>query len=83
MSNQPDITELLRDVRRAIAIAKIAEFENQAYRLGDYVSVRLLPRTLAADVLLDAATANGLVAVHGDDFIQTLITEGLNSGAHI
>ncbi len=55
MSNAPDITELLRDVRRTIAIAKIAEFENQAYRLGDYVSTRLLSRPLAADVLLDAA----------------------------
>jgi hypothetical protein len=83
MQNTPDVTKLLIDVRRTIAIAKIAEFENQAYRLGDYVSTDLLPRPVAADVLLDAATSNGLVREHGDDFIQQIIAEGLNSGVRV
>jgi hypothetical protein len=82
MSNEPDLSTLSLDVRRAIANAKMAEFENQAYRIGDIVSTRLLCRAAAGDVLLDAAVANGLVAEHGDDTIQAIIAEGLDCGAH-
>lgn len=83
ISNQPDIRALIVSVRRSVAIAKLAEFENQAYRLGDYVSTDLLPRPVAADVLLDAAIANDLVRIHGDDFIQQIIADGLNSGVRV
>ena len=83
ISNQPDIRALIISVRRSVAIAKLAEFENQAYRLGDYVSTDLLPRPVAADVLLDAAIANDLVRIHGDDFIQQIIADGLNSGVRV
>jgi hypothetical protein len=70
--------EALRlDVQRAIATAEIAEFENQAYRLGHIVGTGLLGRSAAADLLLDIATSNGLVHEHGDDFIQKIMADGL------
>lgn len=77
MSNEPDLQELERDVRRMIATAKIAEFEAQACRLGEYVRVQLIPAERASSLLYDAALANGLVREHGDDVIQALMAEGL------
>ena len=77
MSNEPDVKALLRDVQRCIAVAKIAAFENQAYRLGDIVKTKLLSRPVAADVLHEAAVSNGLVHEHGDDLIQEILKEGL------
>jgi uncharacterized protein YoaH (UPF0181 family) len=35
---------------------------------------------VAADILLDAAVSNGLVHEHGEDLIQQIMAEGLNSG---
>jgi hypothetical protein len=77
MSNEPDVGALLRDVKRSIAIAKIAELERQSVRLGDIVSVCLLSPAIAADILLDAAVANNLVDEHGEDIIQKIIASGL------
>jgi hypothetical protein len=70
----------LQDVKRTIATAKIAEFENQCYRLGDIINTKLLSPPVAADILLDAAVSNGLVHEHGEDLIQQIMAEGLNSG---
>ena len=81
MSNGPDISELLLEVKRAIATSKLAEFERQAYRIGDVVYCGLLCRGLAADVLIDAAVSNGLVSEHGYDIVQALIAKGFSSGA--
>ena len=78
MSNEPDISVLLFEVKRAIATAKMAEFERQAYRIGDVVSCGLLCRALAAGVLIDAAVSNGLVSY---DIVQALIAKGFSSGA--
>jgi hypothetical protein len=75
-----NLTALQLDVRNAIATAKIAEFENQSYRLGHVIAIGLLDRPAAADLLLDVATGNGLVQEHGDDFIQKIMAEGLNGG---
>lgn len=69
------------EVRNAIATAKIAEFENQSYRLGHVIATGLLGRAAAADLLLDVATSNGLMREHGDDFIQTIMAEGLNGAS--
>ena len=80
MSNEPDISVLLFDVKRAIATAKMAEFERQAYCVGDIVSAGLLGPALAADVLLDAAVSNGLVTEQGDDIVQALIADGFGNG---
>lgn len=81
MSNEPDISVLLLKVKRAIATARMAEFERQAYRVGDMVSTGLLGRTIAADLLLDAAISNGLVSEHGDDIVQALIAKGFGNGS--
>ena len=81
MSNVPDLSALLLDVKRMIAIAKMAEFERQAYRVGEIVSNGLLGRAMAADVLLDAAVSNGLVSEHGNEIVQALIAKGFGSEA--
>ncbi len=72
-----NLTALRLDVRQAVALAKIAEFENQAYRLGHVIATGLLNPTNAADLLLNIAESNGLVHEHGDDFIQSIIVSGL------
>ena len=78
--NEPNIQAVLQDVRRTIATAKIAEFENQCYRLGDILKTKLLSRPIAADILLDAAVSNGLVREHGEDIIHEIMAEGLGRG---
>jgi hypothetical protein len=72
-----NLQALRLDVRQAIATAEIAEFENQAYRLGLIIPTGLLGRAVAADLLLDVATSNGLVRLQGDDVIQSIIANGL------
>lgn len=72
-----NLTALRLDVRQAVALAKIAEFENQAYRLGHLMAAGVIDRTTAADLLLSIADSNGLVREHGDDFIQSIIVCGL------
>jgi hypothetical protein len=74
-----NLQALRLDVRQAIATAEIAEFENQAYRLGHVTATGLLNRAAAADLLLDIATAHGLVQAQGDDAIQSIIANGLDS----
>jgi hypothetical protein len=72
-----NLTALRIEVRRAVAIAGIREFENQAYRVGNVIATGLLERNKAADLLLDVAQGNGLVRTHGDDIIQSIIADGL------
>lgn len=80
MNNEPYVSALLLEVKRAIATAKMTEFERQAYRVGDIVSTGLLGNAMAADVLLDAAISNGLVSEHGDDIVQALMAKGFVAG---
>ena len=80
ISNQPDIRSLITSVRRCVAIAKVAEFEHQAFRLGDYVSNGIISASFAADTLQEVAFSNDLVRAHGDEFIQAIIADGLNNG---
>lgn len=77
LSEAINLTALRLDVRQAVAIAKIREFENQAYRLGNAIVADLVGRRNAADILLSVAESNGLVREHGDDFIQSIIVSGL------
>jgi hypothetical protein len=72
-----NLTALRVDVRQAVSIAKIREFENQAYRLGNVIATGLLDRKNAADLLLCVAESNGLVREQGDDLIQSIIVSGL------
>ena len=79
-SDTINLTALRLNVRNAVGTAKIAEFENQAYRLGHVIATGLLNRAAAADLLLDVAMANGLLREHGARFIQTILAEGLSGG---
>jgi hypothetical protein len=79
-SDAINLTALRMDVRNAIATAKIAEFENQAYRLGHVIATGLLGRAAAAELLLDVAVGNGLVREHGDEFIQQIMAKGVGGG---
>lgn len=69
---------LSQDVQAAVATAKIAEFENQSYRLGHVIRCGLIGRADAADLLLGIATTNCLVLEHGDDVIQSIIANGVD-----
>ena len=80
-SDAINLTALRLDVRKAIATAKIAEFENQAHRLGHIIATDVLSRATAADLLVDVALCNGLLREHGNDFIQEIMAEGLNCEA--
>jgi hypothetical protein len=72
------IPEMLQmDFNVAIANAKIAEFESQAYRAGDMVRLGLLNRADAADLLHEAAIYNGLIFEYGQDRIQQIMAEGI------
>jgi hypothetical protein len=72
------IPEMLQmDFNVAIANAKIAEFENQAYRAGHMVRMGLLRRADAADLLYEAAIYNGLIFEYGQDRIQQIMAEGI------
>jgi hypothetical protein len=55
--------------KRAIAVAKVTEFRRQCERLAHLATEGAVDRVEAADGLYDAAVANGLVDIHGDDFI--------------
>jgi hypothetical protein len=78
ISNTVNLQALRVDVRRAVATAKIAEFEQQAFRLGGFVATGELERGAVADLLLDVAIANGLPRTHGGDVIQSILANGLD-----
>lgn len=64
----------------AIATAKIAEFENQSYRVGGLIRLGLVRPVEAGDLLHEAAIYNSLPFEYGQDFIQTLMAEGIKGG---
>ena len=72
-----NLTALRQEVRQAVAIAKVSAFEDQAYRLGNIIAMDLLTRRIAADLLQDVAESNGLVEMHGQELIQSIIFDGL------
>jgi hypothetical protein len=59
--------------KRAIALAKVTEFRRHCERLAHLAADGVVDRVEAADVLYDAAVANGLVDIHGDDFIARML----------
>jgi hypothetical protein len=81
IANEPDVAAALHDARRSVAIAKLTEFGHQCCRLGALVADRLADCGTVADELYSIATANDLVAIHGDDRVQHLIADGFERGA--
>ena len=69
------------DVSIKVALAKLAEFENQAYRIGDLVRLSILRRADAADMLHEAAIYNSLIFEYGADRIQKIIADAFEATA--
>lgn len=79
MSNAPDMEAILRDAQRQVALAKLHEFERQAFRIGEYVHFGFVSRTDAGDILHNIACANGLIGTHGTELIQNILWNGLEN----
>jgi hypothetical protein len=76
----PYYADLIEDLEQSIDFAKVREFEEQANRLGAYyVSAGLLPRSTAAEILMDAARATGLLQERSELCIRQIIFEGLRT----
>lgn len=76
----PDYADIIDNVEWSIDFAKVREFEQQAYRLGDAVITGVMSCAGAADILMDAAEATGLLREHSELCIRQIIAEGLNTG---
>jgi hypothetical protein len=70
---------MIDDLEWSLDFAKIREFEAQAYRFGDAVITGVMPRAAAAEILMDAAEATGLLRERSELCIRQIIKEGLNS----
>ncbi|MBO4221993.1 hypothetical protein [Bradyrhizobium neotropicale] len=70
--------DLLQASRRAVAIAKLTEFANQAEDLSARLPEQWHGR--AQDALLEVALANGLDRTHGTDLIQAILAASFNDG---
>lgn len=77
MINEPDIDAILQGAKRQVALAKLHEFERQAYRIGEFTRFGLLPRVVAGDLLHNIACANGLIVTHGTEHITSIVWNGL------
>jgi 3,4-dihydroxy-2-butanone 4-phosphate synthase len=78
--NAPELAELLREARRAVALGKLSALERQASAIGELVQPG--QRAIAADTLFDIAQANGLIAIHGEQLIAEILAAGFGwSGA--
>jgi hypothetical protein len=77
----PGCSPLQIDVNIRVALAKISEFENQAYRLGDWIRVGQMTRAEAADILHEAAIYNSLVFEYGADRIEKIMADAFEATA--
>lgn len=66
------------EARRAIALAPLDELYRQCERIA-LLPLDAAQRVEAEDVLYDAAVANRLVKIHGDDFITRVIADAFAS----
>lgn len=69
------------EAQRAIALAKLDAIYAQAFGIAAQLPERL--HTAAADVLIEIATANDLVDMHGMDFVQQLLSRGIADGRRL
>jgi hypothetical protein len=60
---------------RAVATAKLREFQNQSWRLGLLTRQGVVTKAAAVDRLWEIATAHALVRSLGPDRVQSLIHE--------
>jgi hypothetical protein len=67
--------------KRAIALAKLTEFQRQCDRLAHLVADGAIGRANAADDLFEVAQANDLVEIHGVDCIQRSLAAAFARGS--
>jgi hypothetical protein len=67
--------------KRAIALGKLTEFKRQCVRLAHFIAEGVIGRADAADGLFEAAEANGLIEVHGCDYIEYCVTSAFEMNA--
>jgi hypothetical protein len=81
ISDKHTIDELL-EARRAVALAKLAEFRRQCWRLADLVERGTLAKPDALDLLIEIAIAHALVRSMGRDRVEAIITEAFADRDH-
>lgn len=68
-------------VTMSIANAKLFEFQAQAYRAGELITLGVLARAEAADILQEAADYNALTFEYGADKIQAIMAAAFSEAA--
>jgi hypothetical protein len=67
-----DINAAIHDARCNVAIAKLTQFENEAFRLGGMARRSPHCRRKIVDGLYDIALVNSLLTMHGGELIESL-----------
>lgn len=73
-----EFLEFMTEARRAVALAKVTEFYEQAKRISAGLPEHR--RSQAAAALMEIAVANDLVELHGEDLIQGIMAQGFVDG---
>jgi hypothetical protein len=68
-----------REVRRAVANAKLSEYRRQCWRLAGLVGQGAINRTDAVDMLWEIAVAHALVRALGEDCIEGIVAEAFTA----
>lgn len=74
-------TQLQTEVCMSVANAKFYQFVFEAERLADFVRLGLITRSVAADMLQEAANYNSLAFEYGTDRIQQIMSAALIAAA--
>ena len=80
MDLAPEMIAAMRDARRNVANARMWAFEDECFRLGEVARSHPTDRVVLLDFLIDVATANGLIIVHGSGLIELMAVAGLKAG---
>jgi hypothetical protein len=70
-------TPLQTDICMRVALAKREAFICESERMADLVRLKMLPKTIAADCLHEAAAYNSLYFEYGADHIQKIMSAAL------
>lgn len=66
-------------MRRAVALGKLSALYGEAERLSEIVQRGLIDHGEAIDALWETAEANNLIATHGVDFVQVLLSDAFGA----
>jgi hypothetical protein len=74
-------TALQTEICLNVAFAKREAFIAEAVRVTEYVRLKIIARTTAADYLREAAIYNQLIFEYGEDDIQAIMSVALSEAA--